>query len=773
MRGHEFLHRSRQELSKRADAVLWRFGWDFSKASGLPANHSTVSPRRVAFFFQPDEVETLLGIIRQRLPEQVESTVARANKICSHRFDLLGYRDLEYGKHINWHLDAVHGKTAPLVPFHRVRYLDYEEVGDSKITWELNRHQHLVTLAKAYRATKEERFAQEIIRQWRSWQAQNPYPLGINWASSLEVAFRSLSWIWTHALLQGTKFLTLDFQRDYLCAQALNGRHIERYLSTYFSPNTHLLGEGVALFFLGTLCPKLSAAARWKSVGWQTVLQEAERQVNADGMHFEQSVYYHVYALDFFLHAIVLACANGTDIPAKLEHTVEAMMDALWLLGRCGPPPRFGDDDGGRVFDSARNCDEHLLDPLATGAILFGRGDFKSLCKGLREETIWLLGAQGVVEWDRPEAISAPLKSAALDSSGLYLLAAPEAGSQMVVKSGASRRQTRGHAHADFISVCLQSFGRELLIDPGTYEYVGPKGKRNQYRGTAMHNTLTVDGQDQAEPDGPFSWKQEVNAKTERWISGETFDLLKASHVGYLRLPQPVKHRRWVVALHSGIFLVRDLAEGEGEHRVELSWRLNPDLQLISEQLFRFRQSPHGLALVLPQDHDWSKQLERSPWSPIYGTECATTVMKLSKRARLPAEFVTLVVAVPEATSVPGKLTQLPAREADVVRAYSYQTKEASYQFFFAQSAQRWTCGAVASDAEFVCVTTSQSANAGIVMSDGSYVALHGNRVMEAARRIDRCEVIQRAGVEVFCSEPETLMKTPIENLENILGECN
>jgi hypothetical protein len=89
--------------------------------------------------------------------------VRQADQICGHPFNLLGYTDLHYlgytdlhyGSPIGWHLDAVHGKRAPRKSFYKVRYLDYAEVGDSKVTWELNRHQHLVTLAKAYRLTSD------------------------------------------------------------------------------------------------------------------------------------------------------------------------------------------------------------------------------------------------------------------------------------------------------------------------------------------------------------------------------------------------------------------------------------------------------------------------------------------------------------------------------------------------------------------------------------------------------------------------------------------
>ena len=134
------------------------------------------------------------------------------------------------------------------------------------------------------------------------------------------------------------------------------------------------------------------------------MLRESERQVRSDGFYFEQSTYYHVYALDFLLHAQVLASLNDLPFPPEYDRRLEQMLDTLAVLCRAGAPPRWGDDDGGRVFDPRRNRAEYLSDPLVTGAVLFRRGDFKLLAGGLREETLWLLGEQGVAEFDRIEA---------------------------------------------------------------------------------------------------------------------------------------------------------------------------------------------------------------------------------------------------------------------------------------------------------------------------------------------------------------------------------
>ena len=763
----ELLDRSRQEIAKRTDALLAGCGYDFARAASGRAVSETGR-----FFFQSEDVDSLLHLIRERIPGQAEKIAARAERVCSHHFDLLGYDDLDYGEQIDWHLDLVHGKTAPRKPFHRVEFLDFDEVGDSKVTWELNRHQHFVTLAKAYRLTRDERFAKEILAQWHSWHAQNPYPIGINWASSLEVGFRSLSWIWMHAFLEGTKVFTGEFHREYLRAQAVNGRHLERYLSTYFSPNTHLLGEGVALFFLGTVCAGLVGAQRWKSRGWKIVLEESERQVNPDGLHFEQSTYYHVYALDFFLHAALLASANGLTLPAKFEQTLERMMNALFLMGSAGPPPRFGDDDGGRLFDPARNRDEHLLDPLATGSILFGRGDFKALSRELREETIWLLREGGVAQWDRLEPKAVVLRADNLQDGGIFVLAAPTSSTQLIIRGGQSTPQSRGHSHADALSLCMQGSGRALLIDAGTYDYLGKRRERNLYRGTSMHNTLTVDGQDQAEPDGPFSWKQEIAVRTEQWISGETFDLFAGAHGGYSRLPHPVQHRRWVVVLKSGVFLVRDRVEGEGEPRLELSWRLAPDLQLIQEHLFRLKKSSQGLAVLPAQNHGWSEEGHKGPWSPVYGVQRNTTVLKFGTSGFLPAEFATLFVPLPEVSVVPGIFSRLqPEETSDKVHAYRYQTKQVDHQFFFAHPGKRWQSGPVVSDAEFVYLLSRPLAEpTDVILCYGSYVELEGRRVLAASRRVKRCELVNLEGPRLFSSDASAVTEPVLPNLARTLS---
>src|SRR5579863_7896143 len=205
-----------------------------------------------------------------RATATADAIVEWAGQIVEHRFPLLGL-EIETGPEIHWRRDYVSGKETDLAYFRRIPYLDAARAGDHKIIWELNRHQHLVLLAQAYLLTGRDEFPDEIERQLESWFRANPFQRGINWTSALEVAFRALSWMWVdHLAGARLKAETRQRLRDGLYR---HGLHLDANLSVYFSPNTHLLGEAVALHALGLMFQ----AGDWERRGAQIVAEEMER----------------------------------------------------------------------------------------------------------------------------------------------------------------------------------------------------------------------------------------------------------------------------------------------------------------------------------------------------------------------------------------------------------------------------------------------------------------------------------------------------------------
>ncbi len=700
--------RCAQTLTMRWDMMRGRLG-------AVPAPRfrsaavSTHSDSTRRFFFDPAEIPALVELLQDRLPDECEVIVERAEKICAGRFDLLGYESLSFGDDIDWHLDPVSGIRAPLRPWYKVPFLDFESVGDAKVTWELNRHQHWVILAKAHLLSGERHYVDEIAAQWRHWWDRNPYPMGINWASALEVAFRSMSWLWVRHLLAGSPTLSRELTAELDRGLALNGRHLETYLSTYFSPNTHLLGEAVGLFFIGLLLPEVAAGSRWRRRGWQLILEQAERQVLPDGLHFERSAYYHVYALDFFLHARILAARNGLPVPDGLDQSLIRQLDVLHALSLSDGVFRFGDDDGGRVFDGLRNRGEGLLDPLATGAALFASPELKAPEGKLPEEAIWLLGEEGVRRFDEMPPRSGTAPSRAFPQSRLYLMTTREPEQRRVlIVPGAATELGGGHAHADLLSVQLALGGKLLLGDSGTFAYVGTEEWRDRFRGTEAHSTMQVGDCGQGLPAGPFSWRSLPETTTDLWVSAERFDLLSAHHDGYSRPGVPLRHSRCVFSLEGGFVLVRDVVDGTGRHRLDLRWQLAPEARLEQRDTcshVAILDDQSALALVTPTDHGWESRIESGRASDVYGRMVPRPVLRFIRNTAVPADFVTLMCPMVPDGVRPGELRRLEASAAGgfgPVTGYQYDVDGESHFFFFAPAGASWRLFDWKSDASFL-----------------------------------------------------------------------
>ena len=745
-----------QEFTKRTDFALYRLGRSPGKGETLGQATSESN-----FFFQPAELQGRIALLKQHLPSAVEETIREAEEILQHRFTLLGYRDLNYGAEIDWHLDAVHGKRAPLKPWYKIQFLDFDEVGDHKVIWELNRHQHLVTLAKAWAFSGDERYLRDISQQFYSWQLANPYPMGINWGSSLEVAFRSLSWLWLRDLLAQAPALPESFDRDLLRGLAQNGKYIERFLSTYFSPNTHLIGEAVALFFIGTLCPQIAAARRWQQKGLAIVLAEAERQVRPDGVYFEQSLYYHVYALDFFLYARALASRNQVEVPAAFDITLRRMLEVLRVLSSNGVPQSFGDDDGGRVFNPRRNRTEHMSDPLALGAALY---QDQSLCGStpVTEETVWIFGEKVVAATSGLQHSNAV--PAAFPSGGLYVMASP--GMQMLIDAGPHGSGRGGHGHADALSLRLSINRRPWLVDPGSYVYVVPEQEaqsRDQFRGTAAHNTLCVDGLDQAIIHGPFSWASLPEVQTEEWIAAPRFDFFSGSHTGYTRLSDPVVHRRMIFHLPGEYWLVRDVADGKSAHDLEVLWHFAPGLHISAAQEGFNARHPDGESLLLlsAAPGQWNVATEQGYVSPAYGNKEPATVGVLRSRVQLPAENATLLLPLGSADQ-PGTFRLSITGEGT---AYTYEHEAITDTFIFGGSGIAWTSGSFRSDANFLFARSERGELELLILSGASFVESNGQPVFRSESATGWLQWTKAEGLNA--SDPKLLKFFDQEMLRN------
>ena len=609
------------------------------------------------FFPAFDNPASTTAELRRRWPASANDIVGRADRMNEGRFDLLGLRNVSFGSPVNWHLEPVANKCAPLLHWSRLNYLDAEVFGDHKIIWELNRHQYFVTLGQAYWLTGDERYAETFGAHITSWMDQNPPKLGINWASSLEVAFRSISWLWALYFFRHSSALTPSLFLRICKFLYVNARHLETYPSTYFSPNTHLTGEALGLFYLGMLLPEFKESGRWRDSGMETLLAQLAHHVQPDGVYFEQSSYYHRYTADFYLHLWILLRGNKEPIPPQLDEKLRLLLDHLMVITRPdGTTPLFGDDDGGRLLTLSDRPANDFRATLATGAAVFKRPDYKFVSGGVSPEALWLLGPAGLADLERIEASEPARQSTAFEASGYYVMRDgwKKNSNYLLLDCGPHGADNCGHAHADALSFDLSVNGRTLIVDPGTYTYTGSKEMRDWFRSTPAHNTLSVDGESSSVPSGTFSWNTIARPVAWSWISEPRFDWIVASHDGFNRLSPPAIHKRSILFLKNDYWVVHDCVESTGPHKLQ-SWIHFDSGPLAVEVRGNAIHCPDVCQLVaFGGNGEWRQE---TGWvSHCYGIKAEAPVCLFTVPAQGSEELVTFLL--PEVTGNPRPLAQ-------------------------------------------------------------------------------------------------------------------
>jgi len=130
-----------------------------------------------------------LHYAKRTTPQQRMKIVTRAKQVCQHRFELLGIRDW-VTEADRLALRSVHGKRAHGTVLTKSAIVDFEKWATAKLL-ESIATSHFV-LWQAYRLTGDETFVREMLRQWQTGTAENPYPRRRHKLDQrLEVAFRT------------------------------------------------------------------------------------------------------------------------------------------------------------------------------------------------------------------------------------------------------------------------------------------------------------------------------------------------------------------------------------------------------------------------------------------------------------------------------------------------------------------------------------------------------------------------------------------------------
>jgi Heparinase II/III-like protein/Heparinase II/III N-terminus len=611
MTGPELVWRCRQSLR----GVLPRR--DLADASGSRLLQDGVDGWRPALQRFRDGVGRPLVLDRSRAetireghPDLVNELVAAAERVASGRVTYFGYPEAVLGDSVDWHHDPLSGFRWPRLPSAKIDHRAAR--GDPKWIWELNRLQHLPWLAQAWLFTGQESFAELAFDQLDSWMDQNPPGFGIAWRGSFEAGVRAISVAVALQGLRDSQALTVRRFERVVRMLASSAARCWRDRSRFSSANNHLVGELAGLAAVALLLPDLRPAQRWLHNALSGLSEQAGRQILPDGAGAEQAVGYQMFTVELLVVVAVLLGAEGKEVPPAVLAAINRSSDYLATLVDANDPPlRYGDDDEGFALrlgpEPLRTIREHLG--------LVGAFTSDERARLLGQETLSSLWIEAAL---RPSGGAAPrpapqrpVGSHFAASGGLVVLRSSERRLTMDV-GPLGYLSIAAHGHADALAVSMSVDGCEVIADPGTASYYGHPAWRKVHRGTRVHATVSVDDEDQSVMAGPFMWTRHAQVRT------HTVDLTQgvvdAEHDGYLRLAEPVTHRRCLVAPPTRPWvLIVDALDGVGQHDMRASWPLHPALDV------------HALS----QGHEIVRD-----GVPVLLMACAATVPVVNEQAR-------------------------------------------------------------------------------------------------------------------------------------------
>ncbi len=538
--------------------------------------------------------QRIVDTLRSRYPGEVESILAIAERILHGRFEVLGsdLADLRRGARgrgsaITWNLDPISGKQFANV-FNHWRWNPgmLTSGADIKGPWEIGRCQHFVVLGQAYWLTNDRRFSRCFAETIQDFLKHNPPGFGVQWACTMDVALRVVSWIAGLSFFQNAPELGIRWWRMFLKGLAEHGTFIAANLefgtmNGEIITSNHYLSNLLGLYWLALAFPHLDAGCVWRGIAENALEQEIQKQIHPDGGDFESSVPYQRLVIEIFLSAFALSVHHGVPLSAAYRaRLLKGLEFVAGLRQENGRVPQIGDADNGRAHVFTRygvwrqESMDHLL---VAGAHILKCPELAASVPEAEQLEVLFWGPAPEVQTSSPT----PKRLEVFPNTGIAIMRAKDT----YVAMSNSIVGTRGfgnHKHNDQLAIEWIIGKQPLAVDGGSYIYTRDPESRNLFRSTATHNTVMVDGLEQNTFDKSRLFKMDqqgvatfMDSRSQDFAVG-----VAGRHTAYCRLDAPLVHVRRVLLRTDGGMLLDDLFEGPPEHRLRWYFLLYPGVSV-------------------------------------------------------------------------------------------------------------------------------------------------------------------------------------------------
>jgi len=468
----------------------------------------------------------------------------------------------------------------------------------------------LQTLPELSVSKKNQIFIKETILNWIN---ANPFLLGPHYISPMELGLRIPLFFYCLKLVKQLS----DIEKIRIVATIYQHTWwISKNLALYSSLGNHTICEAIGLIFGGAIFQRAKQGNSWLQQVCKLLESELFHQFLNDGGSAEQSLNYHRFVLDLYWLAIDFLETNKIYDCIKWRKRLNAG-EIFWSAFQYDGEniPSIGDSDDGYA--------------IAPGISLSGELSPESWSDSNRRISHRTFPEAGYTIIKTSDELFITFDHGPLGMPPLY-----------------------NHGHADALSINLYKNQKPFFIDIGTYKYNGVPEKRAYFKGTRAHNTICIDGMDQARQLTGFIWDKPYKVKWDILKDTEEFFHIKASHDGYLRLKKPAIHIRDFQINDDQTCIIIDSFQGEEEvHLFELNFHLHPNVKISDKNGWLMLENGNESIYISNFKSDFSKIKGQSApllgwYSPGYGLIEKTTTLHIDKRGTPASTFFITVICM-------------------------------------------------------------------------------------------------------------------------------
>ncbi|MFS4493389.1 alginate lyase family protein [Maribacter sp. 2308TA10-17] len=509
---------------------------------------------------------------------------------------------LHFNKPINWHRDIMNDREFPMEFSYSIDTRSGKN-GNVKVVWEVNRLQFLSKICLKYIQSEDEKYLDQFMNIITSWKDANPYLVGVNWYSNIEVNIRIINWFLCWELLRVNELVTTNekFKKfvteTWLPLIELHGMHAYRYESKYSSSNNHLIAEASGLFIVSSYW-SFKDSPRWVAKGKKLLEREIINQHSSNGINKEEASEYIQFITDFFLIAYIVGERTSHKFSKTYTETLRKICVYISnLMDVSGHIPYYGDDDDGKVLSlELGETHNNFQSLLTSAAVLFEDACFKTTESVFDLKNEILFGQKGEIEFNKlPIKSNVPLTKL-YQEEGHFLLKKNNQEGEIYLHIDVAPLgylSIAAHGHADALSFFLHIDGMPYIIDPGTYTYHSYPNWRAYFKGTIAHNTIRVDGLDQSTNSGPCLWTDHYETEVLAVEDNPQETKIQGSHNGYNQIG--ISHtRNYRFDKQKDCIIIHDIITSNDvkSHLYELPLHLHPEIELsqLTENEYTIKQ---------------------------------------------------------------------------------------------------------------------------------------------------------------------------------------